>query len=64
MRTEIIEYNDVEFEVEYNFIEGDFSTGLRDSFIIQAIYINGVEAYEILSQKVIDYINNEIADRC
>jgi hypothetical protein len=64
MRTEIIEYYEVEFEVEYRFIEGDFSTGLTDSFIIQAIYINGVEVYEILSDKVIDYLHNEIAQRC
>jgi hypothetical protein len=64
MRTEIIEYNDVEFEVQYSFIEGDFSTGLNDSFIIQAVYINGVEAYEILSKKVIEYLHNEISCRC
>jgi dTDP-glucose pyrophosphorylase len=64
MRTEIIEYYEVEFEVEYTFIEGDFSTGLTDAFIIQAIYINGVEVYEILSDKVIDYLHNEIAQRC
>lgn len=64
MRTEIIEYYDVEFEVEYRFIEGDHNTGLTDAFIIQAIYINGVEAFDVLSDKVIDYLHNEIAQRC
>jgi hypothetical protein len=64
MRTEIIDYNEIEFEVEYTFIEGDFSTGLVDSFNIENIYIHDTEVLEVLSEKTIEYLTNELAQRC
>jgi len=63
MRTEFIDYLDVEFEVEYYTTSGEEETGIPACYEVTNVYINNVCVTDVLNEKVLERLEDELTKR-